>query len=92
MADLLLKIFKYNILENKVVYIMTLYGSRKTAGVAIEMALPAAGKEKEYKQALQRRFRTAAVDYGGDFISSVNKLLSALLLYQERRRNQRATC
>ena len=65
---------------------MTLYGSRKTAGVAIEMALTdSREQEKEYKQRFSREgFKTAAVDYGGDFISSVNKIIERAVVASKR--------
>ncbi len=65
---------------------MTLYGSRKTAGVAIEMALTGSREqEKEYKQRFAKEgFRTAAVDYGGDFISSVNKIIERAVVASKR--------
>lgn len=65
---------------------MTLYGSRKVARVAIEMALTESREqEKEYKQRFQREgIRTAAVDYGGDFISSVNKIIERAVVASKR--------
>lgn len=65
---------------------MTLYGSRKVASVAIEMALTdSREQEKEYKQRFSREgFKTAAVDYGGDFISSVNKIIERAVVASKR--------
>ncbi|MDD4766196.1 MAG: HutP family protein [Desulfotomaculaceae bacterium] len=65
---------------------MTLYGSRKTASVAIEMALTdSREQEKECKQRFAKEgFRTAAVDYGGDFISSVNKIIERAVVAAKR--------
>lgn len=65
---------------------MTLYGSRKVARVAIEMALSdTREQEKEYKQRyLKEGIRTAAVDYGGDFISSVNKIVERAVVASKR--------
>lgn len=65
---------------------MTLYGSRKVARVAIEMALTdSREQEKEYKQRFLREgIRTAAVDYGGDFISSVNKIIERAVVASKR--------
>lgn len=65
---------------------MTLYGSRRTASVAIEMALTdSREQEKEFKQRFSREgFKTAAVDYGGDFISSVNKIIERAVVASKR--------
>lgn len=65
---------------------MALYGSRKVAQVAIEMALTdSREQEKEYKQRFSKEgFRTAAVDYGGDFISSVNKIIERAVVASKR--------
>ncbi|MEG3070908.1 MAG: HutP family protein [Candidatus Syntrophopropionicum ammoniitolerans] len=65
---------------------MTLYGSRRTASVAIEMALTSSREqEREYKQRFAREgFRTAAVDYGGDFISSVNRIIERAVVASKR--------
>lgn len=65
---------------------MTLYGSRKVASVAIEMALTdSREQEKEYKQRFSKEgFKTAAVDYGGDFISSVNKIIERAVVASKR--------
>lgn len=65
---------------------MTLYGSRKVASVAIEMALTdSREQEKEFKQRFSREgFKTAAVDYGGDFISSVNKIIERAVVASKR--------
>lgn len=65
---------------------MTLYGSRRIARVAIEMALTGTREEeKEYKQRfLKEGIRTAAVDYGGDFISSVSKIVERAVVASKR--------
>lgn len=65
---------------------MALYGSRKVARVAIEMALTdSREQEKEYKQRfLKEGIKTAAVDYGGDFISSVNKIIERSVVASKR--------
>lgn len=65
---------------------MTLYGSRKVASVAIEMALTdSREQEREYKQRyIKEGFKTAAVDYGGDFISSVNKIIERAVVASKR--------
>ncbi|BAF59812.1 MAG: hut operon positive regulator HutP [Pelotomaculum sp.] len=65
---------------------MTYYGSRKVARVAIEMALTdSREQEKEYKQRFAREgIKTAAVDYGGDFISSVGKIIERAIVASKR--------
>lgn len=65
---------------------MTLYGSRKVARVAVEMAMTESREqEKEYKQRFAREgIRTVAVDYGGDFISSVNKIIERAVVASKR--------
>lgn len=65
---------------------MALYGSRKVASVAIEMALTdSREQEKEYKQRFAKEgIKTAAVDYGGDFISSVNKIIERAVVASKR--------
>jgi hypothetical protein len=71
---------------DKAVVRLTLHGSRKVASVAIEMALTdSREQEKEYKQRfLKEGFKTAAVDYGGDFISSVNKIIERAVVASKR--------
>jgi hypothetical protein len=68
------------------VYAVALYGSRKVARVAIEMALPESREqEKEYKQIFAREgVRTAAVDYGGEFITAVNKIIERAVVAAKR--------
>jgi len=65
---------------------MTLHGSRKVASVAIEMALTdSREQEKDFKQRFAKEgFKTAAVDYGGDFISSVNKIIERAVVASKR--------
>jgi len=65
---------------------MTHYGSRKVARVAIEMALTdSREQEKEYKQRYSKEgIKTAAVDCGGDFISSVNKIIERAVVASKR--------
>ncbi len=65
---------------------MALYGSRRIARVAIEMALTGTREEeKEYKQRfLKEGIKTAAVDYGGDFISSVSKIIERAVVASKR--------
>ncbi len=65
---------------------MTFHGSRKVARVAIKMALTdSREQEKEYMQHFfKENIRTAAVDYGGDFISSVNKIVERAVVAAKR--------
>ena len=65
---------------------MILHGSRKVARVAIEMAMTETrDQEKEYKSRfLSDGIRTAAVDYGGDFISSVNRIIERAVVAAKR--------
>lgn len=65
---------------------MALYGSRKVARAATEMALTdSREQEKEYKLRFARDgVKTAAVDYGGDFISSVNKIIERAVVAAKR--------
>lgn len=65
---------------------MTLHGSRKVARAAIEMAMTESREqEREYKQRFAREgIRTVAVDYGGDFISSVNKMIERAVVASKR--------
>jgi len=61
-------------------------GSREVARVAISMALSADREhEKELKARFVREgFKTAAVDYGGDFIASVNKITERAVVAAKR--------
>lgn len=65
---------------------MVLHGSRKVARVAIEMAMTETREqEKEYKaRFFNEGIRTAAVDYGGDFISSVNRIIERAIVAAKR--------
>ncbi|GAB6156986.1 HutP family protein [Desulfotomaculum varum] len=65
---------------------MVYHGSRKIARVAIEMAMTESREqEKEYKMKfLNEGIRTAAVDYGGDFISSVNRIIERAVVAAKR--------
>lgn len=65
---------------------MVLHGSRKVARVAIEMALTETrDQEKDFKARFyQEGIHTAAVDYGGDFISSVNKIIERAVVAAKR--------
>ncbi|MBM7854659.1 hypothetical protein JOC37_001037 [Desulfohalotomaculum tongense] len=63
-----------------------LRGSRKVAKVAIEMALSESREqEREYKNKyLKENIHTAAVDYGGDFVSSVSKIIERAVVAAKR--------
>lgn len=65
---------------------MALYGSRKVSRVAVEMALTdSREQEKEYKLRFSKEgIKTAAVDYGGDFISSVSKIIERAVVASKR--------
>ncbi len=65
---------------------MAHYGSRKVSRIAIEMALTESREEeRELKQRFLREgIKTAAVDYGGDFISSVNKIIERAVVASKR--------
>ncbi|MCL6559858.1 MAG: HutP family protein [Firmicutes bacterium] len=65
---------------------MALPGSRQVARVALTMALSEGREqERELKSRFAREgFKTAAVDYGGDFISSVNKITERAVVAAKR--------
>lgn len=65
---------------------MAHYGSRRVSRIAIEMALTESREEeRELKQRFLREgIKTAAVDYGGDFISSVNKIIERAVVASKR--------
>lgn len=65
---------------------MVLHGSRKIARIAIEMAMTdTREQEKEFKAKFQHEgIRTAAVDYGGDFITSVNRIIERAVVAAKR--------
>lgn len=61
-------------------------GSRRTASIAIKMALT---ESRDEEKNLQRTyagmgFKTAAVDYGGEFISSVKKIVERAVVAAKR--------
>ena len=62
------------------------YGSRKVSRIALEMALTESREEeRELKQRFSREgIKTAAADYGGDFISSVNKIIERAVVASKR--------
>lgn len=61
-------------------------GSKKVAAVAIKMALSESREEeKEMKKFYQEQgIRTAAVDYGGEFLSSVSKVIERAVVAAKR--------
>ncbi|GAW91006.1 HutP family protein [Calderihabitans maritimus] len=62
------------------------YGSKKIAAVAIRMALSESRQEENELKAHfhQMGIKTAAVDYGGEFISSVNKIVERAVVAAKR--------
>ncbi len=65
---------------------MALLGSREVARAAIKMALTdSREQEKELKASyLKTGIKTAAVDHGGDFIASVNKIIERSVVAAKR--------
>jgi len=65
---------------------MVIHGSRKIARVAIEMAMTESREqEKEYKMRFSSEgIKTAAVDCGGDFVLSVNKMIERAVVASKR--------
>lgn len=61
-------------------------GSRKTASVAIKMALTDSREEEKQLQKTyaQEGLKTAAVDYGGEFITSVKKIVERAVVAAKR--------
>lgn len=61
-------------------------GSRKTASVAIKMALTESRDEERQlmKVYAEEGIRTAAVDYGGEFIASVKKIVERAVVAAKR--------
>jgi len=61
-------------------------GSKKVAAVAMKMALSESREEeKELKKIYQEQgIRTAAVDYGGEFMSSVSKVIERAVVAAKR--------
>ena len=63
-----------------------LQGSRKVAKVAVEMALT---ESRDEERALKAKYakegiHTAAVDYGGDFINSIHKIIERAVVAAKR--------
>lgn len=65
---------------------MVSLGSKKVASVAIKMALTESREEeKELKKYfLEQGIRTAAVDYGGEFMTSVSKIIERAVVAAKR--------
>lgn len=61
-------------------------GSRKTASVAVKMALTESREEEKHLQKVyaQEGIKTAAVDYGGEFITSVKKIVERAVVAAKR--------
>ncbi|MGI5911493.1 MAG: HutP family protein [Syntrophomonadaceae bacterium] len=62
-------------------------GSKKVATAAIKMALTSSRQEEvEYKKALleEQGIKAVAVDYGGEFISSVGKIVERAVVAAKR--------
>lgn len=65
---------------------MSHFGSKKIAAVAVQMAL---SETREEELDLKRRFlemgiKTAGVDYGGEYISSVKKIVERAVVAAKR--------
>jgi hypothetical protein len=67
-----------------VVFLLT--GSKQVANVAVRMALSESREEEKQLQAqfTQEGIRTAAVDYGGEYISSVKKIVERAVVAAKR--------
>ncbi len=61
-------------------------GSRKTASIAVKMSLTESREEEKHLQKLYAKegIKTAAVDYGGEFISSVKKIVERAVVAAKR--------
>lgn len=65
---------------------MVNYGSRKVASIALQMALT---ESREEEARLKQKYheigiKTAAVDYGGEFITSVKKIIERAVVAAKR--------
>ena len=65
---------------------MDLLGSREVARIAIQMSLTKNRAEENYhkEEYLRTGIRTVAIDYGGDFITSVNKIIERAVVASKR--------
>lgn len=62
------------------------HGSIKTASVAIKMALTESREEEILlkKSLLEQGFKTAAADYGGEYLASVKKIVERAVVAAKR--------
>ncbi len=65
---------------------MTLIGSKKTASAAIQMALTESRDDEKSQQVVffKEGVKTAAVDYGGEYITSVKKIVERAIVAAKR--------
>ncbi|NLN40748.1 MAG: hut operon positive regulator HutP [Clostridiales bacterium] len=65
---------------------MNLLGSREVARIAIQMSLTKSRSEENAlkEECLKNGIRTVAVDYGGDFINSINKIIERAVVAAKR--------
>lgn len=65
---------------------MDLLGSREIARIAIRMSLTKNRNEENAlkEEYLRKDIRTVAIDYGGDFITSVNKIIERAVVAAKR--------
>lgn len=65
---------------------MNLLGSREVARIAIQMSLTKSRSEENVlkEECLKNGIKTAAVDYGGDFINSINKIIERAVVAAKR--------
>ena len=72
--------------QERMIYLSNQVGSRKTASVAIKMALTESREEeKDFQKVFAREgVKTAAVDYGGEFITSVKKIVERAVVAAKR--------
>lgn len=65
---------------------MNLLGSREVARIAIQMSLTKSRSEENAlkEECLKNGIKTAAVDYGGDFINSINKIIERAVVAAKR--------
>lgn len=65
---------------------MDLLGSREVARIAIQMSLTKDRVEENNlkEECLKVGIRTVAIDYGGDFITSVNKIIERAVVAAKR--------
>lgn len=62
-----------------------LFSSREVARFALQMAMTEGReREREYKDNLPERVRAAAVDYGGEYIASVTRIIERAVVAAKR--------